>query len=517
MPRPLAAGVVRPACRDPQHAGGRIWLSGYYARNGFHERPRFLCAPPPADPGQAPAWKRHRFTDVLPRRHGSPDHPLGKACESCDHAPDHDEGPSTGRNFTFTVREAASALVAAGRGLTYRRTSHATRQHAWPARKDRPRELSWHAQLAMNYLDAFGDEIYSRSAEIAWPKVLILDALPQHEKDTMAGGAKKKGGRRAFSILAAYGYRDGKGKLWRLGVYGAEDAYEWERFLRTMPGEPRWVVCDQAGAIAKAVKVVWPDAVIDNGEWHISTAGLRWVRPTQLGDRYPEIARLVKRATKGPAELAELAELAAALATLAEVPPKLASWVERQRKSLPALWAKRQPDMPRGSGPLEQKLDAISAALHQRRFRFRNLGRLERLLALMLLSLNGDADERDYARIIADHLKSHAGQLAGGLRGWRQLADPKRSGSSLRELVKQAELRIGREKALVEHRKINRRIERDWRRRWRIEVAMRTTPRRSSAQDPTTPATPLHSGPRRPEARTRRPRGRVLQGTRRGG
>lgn len=29
----------------------------------------------------------------------------------------------------------------------------------------------------MNYLDAFGDEIYSRYAEIEWPEVLILDAL----------------------------------------------------------------------------------------------------------------------------------------------------------------------------------------------------------------------------------------------------------------------------------------------------------------------------------------------------
>ena len=44
-------------------------------------------------------------------------------------------------------------------------------------------------------------------------------------------------------------------------------------------------VCDQVGAIAKAARAVWPDVVIYHCEWHISAAGLRWVRPTQLGDR----------------------------------------------------------------------------------------------------------------------------------------------------------------------------------------------------------------------------------------
>ena len=313
----------------------------------------------------------------------------------------------------------------------------------------------------MDYVDAFGDVIYREKAETEWPEVLILDALPQHEKATMAGGAKKKGGQRAFSILGAYGYRNGKGKLWRLGVYGAEDAYEWERFLRTMPGKPRWVVCDQAGAIARAVRLVWPEATIYNCEWHITHAGLRWVHPKQLGDRYREIVGLVKGCTEGQAELDALG---AALASLPAVPPSLQRWYDRQRRKLPELWARRQPDMPRGSGPLEERLDELNRKLgKRRRFRFRNLGRLERLLAFMLLELNRVADERYYAKIIQDYLEDHGGTVRSVLAEWRALADRRSSGSSVRELARQSRIRIAREKALAAHRQINRRIERAWR------------------------------------------------------
>lgn len=464
MPARLTQGVIRPDCPNPQHAGGRTWLGGFYGRNGYHERPRWWCAPPATQP-EASSWKRHRFIEALRRRHGSDDHRLGKRCETCDHEPSHHEGPETGRGFSFTIGEAARALIRAGEGLTYRTTSHKTRRHARPQREGDTDAWSDHPQLVMNYLDAFGDEIYSRYAETSWPEALILDTLPQHETDTMTGGAKKKGGRRAFSILAAYGFRGGKGKLWRLGVYGAEDAFEWERFLRTMPGQVRWVVCDQAGAVATAARAVWPGVVIYNCEWHISKAGLRWVRPSQLGDHYTEIVELVKACPQGQTELDALG---AALATLPEIPPSLARWYERQRRKLPELWAKRQVGMPRGSGALEERLDQLNTMLGvRRRFRFRNLGRLERLLGLILMELNGTADKRAYATIIRDGLAAHGGSARVLLKHWRALADPRRSGSSIRELTKQAEERIAREKALAEHRRINRQIERAWRGRQR--------------------------------------------------
>ncbi len=415
--------------------------------------------------GRAPTWTRHAFVERLPRRQSAATHPFGRSCQSCWHSPAHHEGPQTGSRFRLTVREVAQALVRVGEGNTLRHSSYKAREHAWPSADPRlPANVSNHAQLAMNYLDAFGDEIYSRYAETAWPGAVILDASPQREKDLKEGGAKKQGGKRMFSILAAYGYPAGLkagGKLWRLGVHGAEDQYEWERFLASMPGQPRWVVCDGSSAIANAVHAVWPSAVIYNCEWHIARSGTEKLRPTELGDAYQSLLSLVKRSTLGPDEWADLER---AVALLPDVPPRLDKWLRRQRKALPRLWARRLPDLPYGSGPLEQAFDEINRSFRHRRFRFRNLGRLERVLAMMLLNHNRVADERRYAEIIADYLLGHGDEFRLLISRWRRFADPKPSGSSVRELAKQAALRIHAEKTLEQQRQLNRRLARAWHR-----------------------------------------------------
>lgn len=325
-----------------------------------------------------------------------------------------------------------------------------------------PADVSNHAQLAMNYLDAFADEVYSRYAETSWPEAVILDASPQREKDLKVGGAKKQGGKRVFSILGAYGYPSGKkagGKLWRLAVHGAEDQYEWERFLRSMPGRPRWVVCDGSSAIANAARTVWPGAVIYNCEWHIARSGTEKLRPGELGDAYQPLLGLVKRSAQGPDEWADLER---AVAQLPDAPPRFEKWLRRQRKALPRLWARRIPDMPYGSGPIEEAFDEINRSIRHRRFRFRNRGRLERVLAMMLLHQNHVADERRYATIITDFLLRHGDDFRMLIGRWRRFADPKPTGSSVRELAKQAALRIRAEKALKQQRQLHRKLARAW-------------------------------------------------------
>jgi hypothetical protein len=174
MSRPLVQGIARPSCPQPEHAGGRIWLFGHYARNGHHQRPRFLCVPPREANGRRPTWKRHAFVERLPRRQPAATHPLGRSCQSCWHVAAHHEGPQTGSRFSFAVREAAQALVRVGEGTTLRHSSYKTREHAWPSADPRvPADVSNHAQLAMNYLDAFAaaSRIPSRLAHrcASWP------------------------------------------------------------------------------------------------------------------------------------------------------------------------------------------------------------------------------------------------------------------------------------------------------------------------------------------------------------
>ena len=118
VPRPLSTDLplaLRPQCSQAAHAGSVIWLDGFYGRWGaYHERVRFVCVPRNGD-------RSHRFTVMMPARHPTPHLPHGGArCELCEHEYVRHEGPQTGGQYTFTLREIAEALVRCGRGESYR-------------------------------------------------------------------------------------------------------------------------------------------------------------------------------------------------------------------------------------------------------------------------------------------------------------------------------------------------------------------------------------------------------------
>lgn len=50
---------------------------------------------------------------------------------------------------------------------------------------------------------------------------------------------------------------------------GGSDGVEWEKVLRSLPGTPTWVVCDDDKGIKWAVHQVWPNAVIHTCEGHL--------------------------------------------------------------------------------------------------------------------------------------------------------------------------------------------------------------------------------------------------------
>lgn len=81
----------------------------------------------------------------------------------------------------------------------------------------------------------------------------------------------------------------------------------------------------------------------------------------------------------------------------------------------------RAPDMPLTTAALEQITRPIAAALYPRRYALKNRERLNRLLMLLQLHVNGDDDVRAYARAIRTHLESNEGRP---LRRRRALADP---------------------------------------------------------------------------------------------
>lgn len=91
-----------------------------------------------------------------------------------------------------------------------------------------------------------------------------------------------------------------------------------------------------------------------------------------------------------------------------------------------ALTSRRPLDMPLTTAALEQITRPIVAALYPRRYALKNRERLNRLLMLLQLHINGDDEIQAYAKAIRLHLESNGGRPWGRRRA---LADPANSPS----------------------------------------------------------------------------------------
>ena len=79
--------------------------------------------------------------------------------------------------------------------------------------------------------------------------------------------------------------------------------------------------------------------------------------------------------------------------------------------------------MPLTTAALEQITRPIVAALYPRRYALKNRERLNRLLMLLQLHVNGDDDVRVYAKAIRAQLESNGGRPSGRRRALTDPAD----------------------------------------------------------------------------------------------
>jgi hypothetical protein len=85
--------------------------------------------------------------------------------------------------------------------------------------------------------------------------------------------------------------------------------------------------------------------------------------------------------------------------------------------------SRRPPDMRLTTAALEQATRPIVAALCPRRYALKNRERLNRLLMLLQLHINGDDDVQVYAKAIRTQLESNAGRPLGRRRACANLVN----------------------------------------------------------------------------------------------
>jgi hypothetical protein len=413
MPRISAARVK---CLRGEHVGSRVKLDGTYGKLGYR-RQRYKCSPRGGKP--------HVFTELLPREeswHGS--------CDECERQLERREGPKAPRDYQFVARGIAEALGAVGAGATYMHASRVARDRARRFRFDpetgEVRE-SDHGQLVADWVELFAPVVFEQHRPTGWPAEgsLLLDHLPFRVRALDAGGWRIPAGRVAFDVFCAVGYCAGKPRLWHAEAFSSAHPANWSAFLGSLSGEPKRVVCDAHGGMLRAIEERWPDAELHHCEWHLQHALERLLAKEARSDSSEALKELQARAEgalTGPSFWRAFAWAGGAAEN-----ESLDRWIAVNGATIESQFARRTPpsrrpaDMPLTTAALEQLTKPISAALYPRRYALKNRERLNRLLMLLQLRVNGDDDVQAYANTIRAWLESNGGRPIG-LR--RAIADP---------------------------------------------------------------------------------------------
>jgi hypothetical protein len=403
MPRRSEARAV---CPRPGHAGSRVRFDGTYGSPG-HRRQRYKCVPANGD-------RPHVFTEPLPREEA-----WRHSCEACErHVPRH-EGPQAPRKYQFVSRGIASALVAVGTGQSYMRAAHVARSRARRQRIDpntgSPR-WSAHGQLVADWVEVFAPVVFEPQRPSAWPEegTLVLDHMPFRVRALYPNGLPVPGGKVVFDVFCAMGYEDGKPKLWRMEAFIDALAPTWERFLGSLPGQPRRVVCDAHGGMLGAIEKLWPQTDLNLCEWHLEHALQRLLTKQRRDHRQfaPQIDPLIPQVEAGLAGQLFWDRFKPKL--LAVGLKAIDNWVATNDPILQWQFARRgwnrPANMPLSTGGLEQLTRPIRDAIHQRRYVLKNRERMNRLLMLMQLHANGLDSQTEYAKTIRDWLLANDGR-----------------------------------------------------------------------------------------------------------
>lgn len=198
-------------------------------------------------------------------------------------------------------------------------------------------------------------------------------------------------------------------------------------FLAGFEGEPRRVVCDAHRGMIQAIQGRWPEVELHQCEWHLQHA-LRRLLKKELRKGVPneELRDLCERAEgalTGPSFWKPFTATARELEN-----ESLDRWIAVNGPTIEAQFERRPPPskrprkMPLTTAALEQLTRPIASALYPRRYAFKNRERLNRLLLLMQLHINGEDDVQAYSTTIRRWLEANGGRPADRRRA---IADPR--------------------------------------------------------------------------------------------
>ena len=296
-------------------------------------------------------------------------------------------------------------------------------KEAWTDSKSQP--FPFGQRQYREAVQAYNEKIEKEAARSEGKRSTKKDAAKRSEEQERESAALRI--RSGGAILLASGMDSPKDPprpiLARFA--GSEDEESWLEFLGLLEspdGGPEWVVADGAQAIRSAVGEHWPATTFYSCEAHLlmtaEEALLKDVR--RLGDPQAALQIAVRQCLWSADNWRAMRKLAEQRESR-----ELLKWARRLES--PVLEQveirDRHPKHPFSNAAAEAFARKIGERLMKRGSNFGNALRLNKLLALFTLDIQGEASEGVYSRLLRTAMERRHGRLRLGQRGWHRFAD----------------------------------------------------------------------------------------------
>jgi hypothetical protein len=298
-----------------------------------------------------------------------------------------------------SYRQAAQATRAAARrsrtGVTYGRQ-----------RRKRRRDLD--GQLVANWVDVFAPVVCFPHGAPHWPERLAVDSV-----EFRVGGATP----RSFHVMVAVGYEPPayRPRLWLTRPFARKNQSAWEDFFDLLPGTPRRIVADMDSAIEAAVAARFPRPGHRAPHYQWSDLHVRRALENALAPLHgqPPTHPVWQRLERAPFSAFDWDRFVRAVEhehqTGTHLPAAL-RWIGTYGPRLRAQASNRPCRGPFSTGAVEAVNRKLASELiGERANRMGNRARAIKLLDLLTVGLNGEADERAFAKAIRIYLEGHRG------------------------------------------------------------------------------------------------------------
>ena len=279
--------------------------------------------------------------------------------------------------FRYSTSDIAQAMLRLGEGYTYAAAAYEARERAG-------RKQSVDMNLVVSWLDRFGKRIADALAPEQEPGgTLLLDQLLFNVSALDASGKPKPAGRLAFAVMGAAISR-GAGRPQIVRLFAAPNKTElwWRQFLELCDVRPDRILCDEDDAMINAIKARWPKAERVLCHWHLENQAeqilIKYKRHSRRDPLYRSLqsALNTRQAWGRFRSLAERSGIA-----------DLDGWVTMKDDLVRAQL--RRKVAPMTTGALETLLRDVKKMLIARRASFEDFDRMDLVLGLAALHLNG--------------------------------------------------------------------------------------------------------------------------------